>query len=445
MKNSNLINCMPMKKTALCLAALFAQALSTTPAFAATSDAEVQELRAMIEKLQKKIDKIEDSQNRGAPAVASSGTSAVSAKPGNLLPEGLTIYGALDSGVEMVTNVGATKGTKTRIPSTTGYAPSMVGLDFRRNVNDSIAVVGKAEMGVFLDSGTSGQGNRLFGRQAYIGIDTPFGSLTFGRQYSMLIYGLQGGDILGPNIQGIGSVDAYLPNARHDNSVVWRAKFDKLSFGAHYSFGRDASTSSSVSVPGSGICGGEDETDASRCRSWSAMAKYDAPRFGVAVAIDNQNGGGTATPTSAANLFNGQAPIAMLSSSDEDRRITANGYVRFGTLKLAAGWLGRKVTTTRLDVTQDTVWLQGEYAITPKVIVDGGVFHVNNNDQGTKANLYVIRGSYKFDDQLSTYLSLGFMDNNEKAAYGVSTGGAGTSPTAGNSQFGTMAGVRYRF
>jgi predicted porin len=443
-----------MRKTTLCVAMLVAQAISAAPAFAQASDTEVRELRAMVEQLQKKIEEIEAAQKAGASAVASSATPAApatastpapatAARPGNLLPEGLTIYGTLDSGVENVTNVGPGEGTVTRVPSTTGSVPSNVGLDLRRSVDDSIAVVGKAEMGIYLDSGSSGQGSRLFGRQIYIGLDSRrFGSVTFGRQYSMLLYALGGGDILGPNIQGIGSFDAYIPNARHDNSVVWRTKFDKLSLGAHYSFGRDASTTSSVSVPGSGICGGEDPGDASRCRSWSAMAKYDDPRFGVAVAIDNQNGG---SATTQANLFNGASLIPMPSSSDEDRRITANGYVRFGALKLAGGWLGRKVSTTSRDVTQDMTWLQGEYAITPKVVVDGGFFHVENDDQDTKANLYVIRGSYRFDDRLSTYLSLGWVDNGEDAAYGVSTGGGGVSPAPGNSQLGSMVGVRYRF
>lgn len=87
----------------------------------------------------------------------------------------------------------------------------------------------------------------------------------------------------------------------------------------------------------------------------------------------------------------------------------------------------------------------GRYAITPQWIVDGGIFHVSNEDQDRKANLYSIRGTYKFDDQLSTYLTLGYIDNSSKAAYGVSGGGAGAAPSAGNSQLGAMAGVRYRF
>lgn len=323
------------KKTVLCLA-LTVQSLSATPALAAPSDDDVQELRAMIEKLQRKIDDIESRQNKAAPAAPSSEASGTPEKPGNLLPPGLNIYGALDSGVEMVTNVGEAKKTLNRVPSITGYAPSNVGLDIRYNVNSSIAAVGKAEMGIYMDSGNSGQGSRLFGRQLFVGVDTPLGILTFGRQYTMLLYGLYGGDILGPNIYSLGSIDAYIPNARVDNSVAWRAKFDKFSLGAHYSFGRDSATASgSATIPGSGSCTGEDAVDASRCRSWSAMVRYDDdPRYGISLAIDSQRGGTGAQ----ASFFNGSAPIKLTDGNDDDRRITANGYLRFGALKLGAGW-----------------------------------------------------------------------------------------------------------
>lgn len=435
MKNVNAVQVLPLKKTALCVA-LFAQALSAAPAFAAASDAEVQELRAMIGKLQKKIDNIEDSQKK-AEVAASPAAPAAAPTAGNLLPQGLTIYGSLDSGVEMVTNVGTTEKTLWRIPSTTGSGPSVVGLDFRRNVSPSISAIGKAEMGIYLDTGSSGQGSRLFGRQLYVGLDSQFGSITFGRQYSMLFYSLHGSDILGPNIYGLGSIDAYIPNARADNAVVWRAKFDKFSLGAHYSLGRDTA----ANAPASGTCAGEDSADTSRCRGWSAMAKYDDPRFGVALAIDELKGG----TGSQASFFNGAAPITLTSANDEDRRITANGYVRFGALKLGLGWLGRDVETTASKVSQDTTFVESEYVINSNWIVDGGIFHVSNDASNRKANLYSLRGTYKFDNQFSTYLTVGYMDNNSTAAYGVSGGGSGAAPIAGNSQVGTMAGVRYRF
>lgn len=424
-----------MRRSACAL--LIGQALAAPGhARAAGNDAELRELKTMIEALQHKIATLEQAQQ--ASAAAASAPAAAAAPAGNLLPGGLKLYGSLDSGVERVTGVGASGKTLTRVPSTTGSGPSVVGLDFRGRLNDGVAAIGKAEMGLYLDTGSSGQGSRLFGRQLYVGVDTPYGSLTVGRQYSMLFYSLHGADILGPNIHGLGSIDAYIPNARADNALVWRAKFDQLTLGAHYSFGRDTV---SGTVPASGVCGGEDATDPSRCRGWSAMARYDAPRFGLAVAIDTQHGGNGAQ----AAFFNGSAPIVMSDDGDQDRRITANGYVRFGGLKLGAGWLGRKVDTAATGVEQDVTWLAAEYALSPKWLVDGSVFQVDNDDQGRSATLYAARATYRFDEQLSAYLSLGYIDNSSDAAYGVSGGGAGAAPAAGKSQLGTMAGVRYRF
>lgn len=418
---------------------------STMPALAA-SDGEVQALRALVERLQQEISEIKQTQRAQAQqpqtaapaAVSAASTSAPAA--GNLLPAGLKIYGSLDSGVEQVTHVGSARSTLSRVPSTSGSGPSTLGFDFRHPVGDSgIAAVAKAEMGLYLDTGSSGQGSRIFGRQLYAGVDSAAGSLTVGRQYSMLYYSLMGADILGPNIHGLGSIDAYIPNARADNAVVWRARFfDGLSLGAHYSFGRETV---SGTVPASGVCAGEDATGTTRCRSWSAMAKYDQPTYGLAVAVDTQHGGTGAQ----ASFFNGASAIAMTTASDEDRRITANGYARFGAFKLGLGWLGRKVDTTSIEVKQNTTWLQGEYSFTDAWLLDGGFFHVSNNQQDRHANMYVLRGTYRFDHQLSAYLSLGRMENSATAGYGISGGGSGAAPAVGSAQTGTMVGMRYRF
>ena len=150
-------------------------------------------------------------------------------------------YGALDNGIEVVNNVGASKSTEVRVPSTTGSAPTAIGIDLSKDVGSGIKAIGKAEMGIYLDQGTSGQGAKLFGRQAYVGIDSGIGAFTVGRQNTMLYWGLMPGDLLGPNIYGLGSIDAYVPNARADNAVAWRGKFGGLGLGALYSFGRDGS------------------------------------------------------------------------------------------------------------------------------------------------------------------------------------------------------------
>ncbi|MDX9716353.1 MAG: hypothetical protein RBT67_03165 [Thauera sp.] len=57
----------------------------------------------------------------------------------------------------------------------------------------------------------------------------------------------------------------------------------------------------------------------------------------------------------------------------------------------------------------------------------------------------MLRGTDKFDEQFSAYLTAGYVGNSGNAAYSVSAGSAGAAPAPGNAQLGTIAGVRYRF
>ena len=58
------------------------------------------------------------------------------------------------------------------------------------------------ESGFNVRGGDLGQGGRLFGRQAFVGLKSGFGTLAFGRQYTMTYLALQGADIIGPDIYG---------------------------------------------------------------------------------------------------------------------------------------------------------------------------------------------------------------------------------------------------
>jgi predicted porin len=364
-------------------------------------------------------------------------------------------YGALDSGVEMVNNVGPTRAKVIRVPSSTASAPNAFGMDMSKDVGSGIKAVAKAEMGIYLDTAISGQAGKLFGRQAYVGIDSDYGSVTVGRQNNMLYWGLMAGDLLGPNIYGLGSIDPYVPNARYDNSVAWRGKFGGLGLGAAYSFGRDGTTTSATAgtVPQSGNCNGEFAADIQACRALSVMARYDDQdkRFGISAATDRLNGGVDATY--AFNNGVGGPGIALAQSSDTDNRKTLNGYYKLDALRLGVGRLHRQVKTANPLVKQDTTWLQADYTM-EKLVLGGGFFHVSNAVQNTRANFLALRATYNFDDQLSTYVTLGRMSNSANAAYSASGGGAFNAPgvppaptpmAIGMTQTGTMVGVRYRF
>lgn len=430
----------PKKQMGLTLVAAAMAVAYAAPARAADNPSETQALRQLVEMLQKKVEALENANAARSVAPAAPAAAAAPAPAAQAVtntPGVLKLYGSLDSGVESVNNVGANKSSVTRLPTTTGSGPSVLGVDLSKDVGDGFKATGKLEMGIQLDNGASGQASRLFGRQAYVGIDSPYGSVTVGRQYNMLFWGLMAGDLLGPNIYGLGSIDPYVPNARADNAVAWRGKFGSASFGAAYSLGRDSLST----VPQSGSCAGEDPAKVTACRAWSLMARYDDKNFGVAAALDRQSGGTGGT----AGFVNGAAPVPFNSSSDTDTRTTVNGFYKQGSFKLGAGWLGRNLQTAAVSIKQDTTWVQVDFTADPKWTYSGGVFHVANDAQNRRADLYALRATYNFDAQLSTYLTWGYVSNSN-GAYSVSGGGGGTGLTvAGSDQTGFMLGIRYRF
>lgn len=405
------------------------------PAFA---DSEIDALKRELAEQRKLIEQLladRQADKKAAPAAvaAAPAANAVTSTPG------VKIYGILDGGVEHITNIenAGARGSLTRVPSITATLPSRVGISAVKEFQPGFKGIGTAEIGLNTDDGTLGQGGRIFGRQLFAGVDTPYGAFTYGRQWSMLFYAMMGTDLIGPNVYALGSMDPYLASMRYDNSIAWRGKFGAFSAGALYSMGR--SVVANGGAPASGNCPGE-VAGTNQCRGWSLMAKYDQPTWGLAAAIDEQAGGTGAT----AFFFNGSAPIAFTRAEDKDRRTNLGGYVKFGPATIGTGWLGREVDAASGTVKSNGYYLTGAYALTEKITLDGGLQRMSNSDQNRSANLYVLRGFYALDKGLLAYLQLGHITNSANAKYSLSVG-PGVAPPAGGAQTGTMAGLRYHF
>ncbi|WP_426399328.1 porin [Ralstonia sp. R-29] len=351
--------------------------------------------------------------------------------------QSVTLYGLVDTGIEYVSHANANGNGLTRIPSVTGTLPSRWGLRGAEDLGNGVKAVFTLESGFNTDTGTSGQGGRLFGRQAWVGLASDYGTVTFGRQYSMVFLSMLDADILGPSQYAVGSLDAYIPNARTDNSIGYKGTFNGLTVGATYSFGHDAAGG----VPASGTCAGEVAGNPSACRTMSAMVKYDAATFGVAGAYEEQRGGTGAT----ASFFNGSAPIAFTDAGDKDRRIVANGYVKLGNAKLSAGWIGRHLQAAAGDVRSNLYFVNGSYPLTGALTLDAGLLRIVNADQSRSATMAVVRGVYALSKRTALYAQTGYLWNSANAQYSVSGGGGGTTPAKGVGQLGAMVGVRTAF
>lgn len=186
--------------------------------------------------------------------------------------QSVTVFGLVDLAVEHVTRVGASGSGLNRMPGATGSLPSRIGFRGSEDLGGGLQAVFVLEQGFAPDAGTFNQGGRAFGRQANLGFIASWGTLTLGRQYTMLYWSILDADLLGTNIYGSGSIDSYIPNARIDNSIGYRGTFSGLTFGATVSAGRDAATAGN---PAATNCHGEN-VDKKACRERSALVKYDA-------------------------------------------------------------------------------------------------------------------------------------------------------------------------
>jgi predicted porin len=357
--------------------------------------------------------------------------------------QSVTLYGILDTGVEYINHASANGSSVVRMPGNTGELPSRWGLRGVEDLGGGYKAVFTLESGITVGTGGLGQGGRLFGRQAFVGIDGPLGLLTFGRQYSMLYRAIFDADFIGPDIYGIASLDAWIASARSDNTVAYQRHFGPVTVGATYSFGRDASPTGGTNTPGSGTCAGNLAGNSEACREWSAMLKYDVKVGGVAISYDRQDGG----PGATANLFNGIAPVGLAGSGNRDSRFLLDGYFKLGNFQLGAVWLNRQVEFTgpgAKSITSNQYVLEAGYQVTPSFLVDGLVQKIIDRQQDTRASMEVLRATYFLSVRTAVYAQAALLQNSTYAAYSVSGGGSST-PGKGMNQFGMMCGVRHSF
>ena len=185
----------------------------------------------------------------------------------------VTLYGLADAYIaserigtaRTATTPGGNGVTQTRI-SSGGLNGSRWGLRVSEDLGGGLAAIAQVESGFDISTGTQQQ-NALFGRQAFVGLKSGFGTVALGRQYGPYddmkgVLSLQGNssfDATGGSYSGmtykesIGAWRGYAP--RIDNSVKFQSNnYSGLSFSAIYGMGENkrsnASASSTVGLGG---------------------------------------------------------------------------------------------------------------------------------------------------------------------------------------------------
>ena len=96
----------------------------------------------------------------------------------------VTLYGVADVFVGSAkTEVGGA-GLRQNVVNTSGINGSRWGLRGSEDLGGGMKAIFTLESGFNLDNGSSAQGGQLFGRQAFVGLESGFGTVSLGRQYS---------------------------------------------------------------------------------------------------------------------------------------------------------------------------------------------------------------------------------------------------------------------
>ena len=154
----------------------------------------------------------------------------------------ITLYGVIDEGINYTSNAG----DKSAYQLESGYAQgSRWGLKGSEGLGSGLKAIFDLENGFDVNSGALGEGGRIFGRQAFVGLTAAnYGTLTLGRQYDSVV------DYLAPTTAN-GNWGGYLLSHPYDNDNTDNSfrvnntlkyaspSFAGLQFGGTYSFSNE--------------------------------------------------------------------------------------------------------------------------------------------------------------------------------------------------------------
>ncbi|MFM0741941.1 porin [Paraburkholderia xenovorans] len=327
----------------------------------------------------------------------------------------VTLYGLIDAGVTYTNNVATPIGHGSEIQllsgSSQGNRWGMTGVE---DLGGGLKAIFTLENGFNIGTGALGQGGLLFGRQAFVGLDGNWGTLTIGRQYDFIgsvfpAYAIASNTPAGllafslpAYAAGAYSLDNRIWGDDVNNSVKYRsASMAGFSLGAMYGFGNVAGSIGTNS-------------------SSNFILNYDNGTFSTSLAymsIHNATGtanssefaGGTAYNLGKVRIF-ALVTDVQLSSGTKARASTYEGGIA--------------------------------YLVEPSVSLGGGYqFQRRNNGLGS-ANQVVLSADYFLSKRTDVYV-VGALAHDH--GFGAQTQAALGAPSSTDVQTAIRTGIRHKF
>ena len=375
----------------------------------------------------------------------------------------VTLYGVLDTSLEFANHVApysaagftANPGAGNNVfrVNSGGLSGSRWGLRGTEDLGGGLKSIFVLESGISVDNGTMQQSNRLFGRQAFVGIShNTYGQITLGRQYTSLFVAMA-------NFMPTAYATQYEPaafmagnNFREDNTIAYTGVFGPVTALAHFSFG--AGVPNLAIQGGASAFGGNGEVPGAfrRDSAFGGAFTYSAGPFGAAIAYDQWN----PSVNNAAGVYQGTTATLKKAS-------VAGSYAIGQVAKIMAGYRWGKVDNNGTGAQlqrDDYYWIGANYQVTPAVGLTLEYDYDNlkrdyfNNTHAPNPWQIAFVADYSFSKRTDVYLSAVYAKNagltldaantNQLATTGA-TGNSYILGTGQSSMVGVSLGLRHKF
>jgi predicted porin len=321
----------------------------------------------------------------------------------------VTIYGLVDVGFQRLDNDVV---TTNRLDSGV-QSGSRIGFRGTEDLGGELSAIFTLENGFAADDGTLGQGGRLFGRQAFVGLSSKsLGAVKFGRQYNPIRTAVESIDSFALALAGRADTLFNVYGDRADNTVNYTtANWSGFNGQLAYSFGE---------VAGSSSIG----------RQLGASIGYTGGPFSVVLAYHDQN---LATATGANN---GSADTVFLGAA-----------WNFGVAKLHAAYAKDKGETAAgaTNVDRDEALIGVSVPFGASNILTSYTHRKNDIAGVGDTDHFAIGYTYDLSKRTNLYTSYGIVKNDAGSAVNVLTSPAAPAVAAGNDANVFNVGIRHRF
>ncbi|NML32347.1 porin [Paraburkholderia sp. G-4-1-8] len=318
----------------------------------------------------------------------------------------VTLYGILDVGVQYTTRADGTHSAVNL--QNYGNVPTIFGLTGTEDLGGGLSAIFQLSQSFSMSNGQAGIPGSAFGWQSYVGLKGNFGTVTAGRQFSVLFDQTVMFDPTYFAAYGGQSQLNPLSDIIENNSIKYRSN----SLGGFVLEGL---------VSTDGVAG-----NFRSGRTFELGAQYSNGPFSLGAVLRQKNGSETET--------------ANTSAQDEKIGVIGAAY-KIGPATLLAGV---ERLTGDLSPAKTVIWGGGRYGVTPALELRAAVYQTLSNDpQVGDPTLYVAGVIYSLSVRTQLYLNAGYSRNSSHSSQTVYE--YGVAPLDGKDQFGAMLGITHRF